>query len=563
MPLQISNIYASGILRAFAEAFCGEVEIKYFSDEQLLCEIEKPTSHGVYYAAAYSAESENYLSLVGSGVRFEIWEVLPCGIETMLIERIFYAYERLLAEDFLISVMYNDGTAAELDSSFATVIYENGDSLRRRDTGVKISYLGFEDTCDIEVSLANYDMSGAVWENRVVEYSGREQKITLSGLPLGISVRELVGGVGTAAGEYAVTAYFDYDTENYNPPPALSAVFVIEKKKLSLPEFPPKVYSGELILPSIDENLTLSYEAEPINAGIYMLSVSVCDTLNCVFENGESVVKIPFEIKRATLTLNVENVKLHLFEGLKSPEYSVSGIMGDERVDFEFSEKDGKIYAVASNPNYEIHIVGGEIERVGYPSREYMKNIFICILLFAIIALLFFIAVRYKYPILEYIDKGKAVFFRFEKNPRPTKEDKSFSSPPLLLLPDGGGYSSIMSVDMPKADSLISDTMAKNLIKRSSCGIKTAGYKKAIVNIGVISANFSSEDTVDINKLKEKKLIPEDAGYVKVLADGIVDKPLFVYANAFSLSAVKMIALTGGEAVKVTSAKMWHRKERI
>ena len=55
---------------------------------------------------------------------------------------------------------------------------------------------------------------------------------------------------------------------------------------------------------------------------------------------------------------------------------------------------------------------------------------------------------------------------------------------------------------------------------------------------------------MDINLLKEKTLIPYDTGYLKVLARGVIDKPLTVYADDFSLQAVKMIALTGGEAVR-------------
>jgi ribosomal protein L18E len=41
-----------------------------------------------------------------------------------------------------------------------------------------------------------------------------------------------------------------------------------------------------------------------------------------------------------------------------------------------------------------------------------------------------------------------------------------------------------------------------------------------------------------------------------VLADGILDKELRIYANDFSLSAVKMIALLGGEAVKVSTVRV-------
>ena len=59
---------------------------------------------------------------------------------------------------------------------------------------------------------------------------------------------------------------------------------------------------------------------------------------------------------------------------------------------------------------------------------------------------------------------------------------------------------------------------------------------------------------MDVNSLKAHSLIPYDTAYIKVLARGIIDKPLSVYANDFSLSAVKMIALAGGKAVRVDTA---------
>jgi ribosomal protein L15 len=55
--------------------------------------------------------------------------------------------------------------------------------------------------------------------------------------------------------------------------------------------------------------------------------------------------------------------------------------------------------------------------------------------------------------------------------------------------------------------------------------------------------------------MKEKGLIPKDSFTVKVLARGVIDKPLTVLANSFSICAVKMIALTGGEAKRVRSTK--------
>ena len=54
-----------------------------------------------------------------------------------------------------------------------------------------------------------------------------------------------------------------------------------------------------------------------------------------------------------------------------------------------------------------------------------------------------------------------------------------------------------------------------------------------------------------IEESKKKKLLASDIGYLKVLARGSIDKPLTVYADDFSLGAIKMIALTGGRTFHV------------
>ena len=107
-------------------------------------------------------------------------------------------------------------------------------------------------------------------------------------------------------------------------------------------------------------------------------------------------------------------------------------------------------------------------------------------------------------------------------------------------------------IDIEYADNTISDSLAKDLIRKSE-EVETEGRKKRIVNVDTLSRSFSGGARVDINLLKSKSLIPYDTGYIKVLARGIIDKPLSVYANDFSLSAVKMIALAGGKSIKVHS----------
>ena len=110
------------------------------------------------------------------------------------------------------------------------------------------------------------------------------------------------------------------------------------------------------------------------------------------------------------------------------------------------------------------------------------------------------------------------------------------------------------SLDAASADELISDKMAKNLIHKAQ-SIKTFGNKKRIVKIGELSSAFSAGEHVDINRMKAVGIIPYNTFKIKVLASGELDKKLFVYANGFSKTALKMIALKGGEATLVHSER--------
>ncbi len=53
---------------------------------------------------------------------------------------------------------------------------------------------------------------------------------------------------------------------------------------------------------------------------------------------------------------------------------------------------------------------------------------------------------------------------------------------------------------------------------------------------------------VDIDVLKEKGIVPKSETAIKILARGIIDKPLVVIADDYSADAIKMIVLVGGTA---------------
>lgn len=84
----------------------------------------------------------------------------------------------------------------------------------------------------------------------------------------------------------------------------------------------------------------------------------------------------------------------------------------------------------------------------------------------------------------------------------------------------------------------------------------TYGRRKGIVNIDTISAAFNSGETVTLSALKAKHLVPKNIQFIKVLARGTLDKPLTVKAHDFSMDAVKMIVMAGGNAVKLKFIKV-------
>ena len=127
-----------------------------------------------------------------------------------------------------------------------------------------------------------------------------------------------------------------------------------------------------------------------------------------------------------------------------------------------------------------------------------------------------------------------------------------------VLLPE----TALLSVDAGHADTLISDSLAKTLIATEPEPIYTDGRRKRIVNVDVLSSHFEPGERIDVNILKERGLVPADTAYIKILASGVIDKPLVVLANDFSLAAVKMIALTGGEARRVITIRKKEDKKQ-
>jgi hypothetical protein len=115
-----------------------------------------------------------------------------------------------------------------------------------------------------------------------------------------------------------------------------------------------------------------------------------------------------------------------------------------------------------------------------------------------------------------------------------------------------------------EVDSLVSDELAETFIEdkhkeaiyvpEKATGSKPSTDllgKKGIINIDTLSVNFEENDLVTLDILKEKGLVDKKVSEIKVLARGMLTKPLHVVANDYSIEAVKMIILIGGKATKI------------
>ena len=332
-----------------------------------------------------------------------------------------------------------------------------------------------------EIARASYDMSGASFSGCETVYNGEEQRVSVVGLPDGVSVIAVLGGVGTDAGSYPVSVILDYDEENYNPPTLSDAVLVIAKKRVAIPEAIRIVYEGkreEIDLSAEEYYQKTAFFTDLI--GRYRLELVLFDPDNYIFEDGGATATVPITVLLPTTAT------------------------------------------------------------------------------FALGTLLFVLFILFALAVLLVVRRERIRRLFATVRCKTTHGEK-------ILLPSPsatGGALALLSVSCERANELITDSLAKSLLIRELMPIYTTGRRKSIINVDTLGAVFSAGERVDVNILKERGLIPPDTAYLKILGGGRLDKPLFVYANDFSLSAVKMIALTGGTATRVVTLRKKRGKNK-
>ena len=126
-----------------------------------------------------------------------------------------------------------------------------------------------------------------------------------------------------------------------------------------------------------------------------------------------------------------------------------------------------------------------------------------------------------------------------------TEETEAVETEAVAVEPE------VESVTVDEVDDLMTDDDALAAVIVVENDAEESTGPKEIINISDINDNFSDGETVNIDTLKEKNMIPENTERLKVLASGSLNKhDLRVEANSFSVQAIKMIQLMGGTVVK-------------
>jgi ribosomal protein L18E len=272
-----------------------------------------------------------------------------------------------------------------------------------------------------------------------------------------------------------------------------------------------------------------------------MLSVS------CVDDSGMYSAELCFSFGEETSMFTLSDIAVNIYprelylehDGSEFVIVSGSVIDGDDPKITEV-EKAGEVYAISSDNNYCLKFSPVKIKNDNLEIKAAV-TIAVVLLLLALAAFAVFKS-----------DENDKIIQSISTRVSGQREDDPFIA----------RFSSVekiekdfLSFDRERADELITNRMAKNMIFPGG-SVFTAGSLQSDVPLEVLENSFSDGERVDINKLKDRGIVSCEVFKIKIISDGLLSKPLEVYANEFDPSAVKIIALTGGRAFRVKSKKI-------
>lgn len=229
-------------------------------------------------------------------------------------------------------------------------------------------------TAKVEITQAEYDMSGVTLENAEFDYDGREHSIEIKGnVPDGITVEyEDDNNVKVNAGVYDVVATFKFDGNNYKPIPAMTAKMTINKNKYDTKNltFEDKDVTYDGIAHTIEvencpDGVSVDYEIYTekrelvsattplVNAGKYYFKANFYSD-NANYEEIEPMEAV-LEIKQAKY--DVSNIVITGYEtNYDGKPHSIDvtgGVPADVSLLYAYYTKDGEDIKVGTGDNWE------------------------------------------------------------------------------------------------------------------------------------------------------------------------------------------------------------------
>lgn len=251
----------------------------------------------------------------------------------------------------LDGINYSEEIPTAINAGTYTVYYKvTGDE----------THLDIENSIDVTINQANYELEGITFNNGSKVYNGEAQSLVINGdLPNGVTVS--YEGSGINVGEYEIIANFTIDDSNYTITP-MKAILTITKATYSGIVFDngSKVYNGnaqQLEVTNLPSGLTVEYSGFGINVGEY--EITAIFTNNDSNYNDVDSITRTLTITKATYDINVtfEN-KTFEYDGLYHDLVISGNIPEGLTVSYDDNhKKDVGEYTVTAkfnnaNPNY-------------------------------------------------------------------------------------------------------------------------------------------------------------------------------------------------------------------
>ena len=221
---------------------------------------------------------------------------------------------------------------------------------------------------DYKITKATYNMNGVKWNyTAAFTYDKTSKTVALSGLPSGVTVKQYAGNTATAAGRYAASVTFIYDSANYIEPRVLPLSWVIAPKVVGLTwhNHEKLVYNGRPSAVSAEATGLVSGDSctvevtggTAINAGTHTATAASLSNGNYKLP---SVIKQNYTITKAPSTISEISDISKIYDGkpVLAPAYTRTG---DGAVSITYYQGTAKLDSAPTNAgSYSVTVIAAE-----------------------------------------------------------------------------------------------------------------------------------------------------------------------------------------------------------